>query len=78
MDSSTALPVLLHTDTMIIVSIPPGDGTGHSLSVVIDNRPSNSINFSYTAPIVTSIFPFHGPTDGGSIVRITGSNFGSE
>lgn len=72
------LRTLVHTDTQIVVAIPPGDGPGHTLAVVVDGRTSNATYFAYSAPIVTGTVPTHGPTSGGTLVTITGSNFGCE
>jgi hypothetical protein len=72
------LPTLVHTDTLIVIAIPPGDGPGHTLAVIVDRRSSNASTFDYTAPIVTGIVPTHGPTSGGTLVTVTGTNFGCE
>ena len=76
LDAQASLPTLLHTDTTIVVAIPPGDGAGHTLTVVVGGRPSAPVSFAYTAPIVNGISPTHGSTAGGGLVTVTGSNFG--
>lgn len=72
------LPALLHNDTQIVIAVPPGDGGAHTLAVLLGGRSSNETLFAYTAPIVTGITPTHGTTAGGTLVLVTGSNFGRE
>ncbi|QDK77941.1 T9SS type A sorting domain-containing protein [Spirosoma sp. KCTC 42546] len=64
------------TDTQIDCILPAGEGLNKQVSVFVGSTPSNSLNFSYDAPSITSITPNHGSTSGGTSLIVLGSNFG--
>ena len=70
-------PVTFYGQTFIQCTVPPGQGTGFPVSVTSSFRTSNSRNFSYDAPIITGVTPLTAITDGGTIITITGTSFGS-
>lgn len=74
-------------DTLIQVRTNPGGGTDLEVRVVgtigtANSTSSTNTRWSYTAPIITSLSPFSGPTDGlngtqSYLVTATGTNFDS-
>jgi hypothetical protein len=48
LDSAALIPAIVHEDTRIVFTLPPGDGSMHTLAVVIGDRTSNATFFSYT------------------------------
>jgi large repetitive protein len=73
-------PVLLQTDTQVVCSIPPGQGTINSVRYVLDVTvfsQGSSFNFAYTAPTISSMVPVSGSTQGGTAILLLGTNFGS-
>lgn len=64
------------TTTQITVSTPPG--TAGTASVTVTTFGSQSATGTYTyvsPPTVASLIPIRGPTSGGQVVTITGTNF---
>jgi large repetitive protein len=64
------------THTQLVGLLPAGQGTNLPLRVIVGGRISNSLSFSYDAPLLTSVSPATGATAGGSLITLTGSNFG--
>ena len=62
--------------TSVVVSLPAGEGT--NLQVVLDAGGiySNALAFSYLPPAISGVSPGTGPTQGGTTLTVTGSNFG--
>ena len=68
-----------HNATDIVVTVPTAFETGYvDVSVEIDGQISNFLSFHNIGPVpmITSISPTHGPTNGGTPITISGSNFG--
>lgn len=69
-----------HTDDSVEVVIPPGDGLGWVLSIQVGDQSSQSgvqqTVIRYEAPVVSGVTPQRGPTSGGTIIRVFGSNLG--
>ena len=58
--------------------IPAGQGTGWQVYLYSGGvQTATRLNFSYNAPTVTSLSPNSGVTDGGAIVTLHGSSFGT-
>src|SRR5262249_41264094 len=59
----------------------PGRPSPGTVSVIVTNpgqcNPSNAVNYTYATPTVTvtRIDPSSGPTDGGTVVTVTGTGF---
>jgi len=69
---------LIHANhTYIECSTPPGTGADKDVLVTAGAYTTDAYPFAYFPPNVTSIFPVHGPTSGGTLVTLTGTNFGS-
>lgn len=66
-----------YSHTRIICTLPEGQGANLPVVVTSAQRSSNSVSFSYTPPAITGITPASGPTAGGSLITLTGSNFGT-
>ncbi len=72
------------TDSVISnVWVPPGSGTGYMLQVFANGAPSAPVPLSYADPTIASVvdqsqnsLPAMGGTSGGTLLTITGSNFG--
>ena len=67
---------------VLLSPLPPpyaqGEGTDLPLFVTgLDGRKSNTVNFSYAPPNITSFSPLVGPTKGGISMEVLGFNFGS-
>lgn len=65
-----------HTHNTISCNLPSGQGKDLALSVDIFGRMAHSL-FSYDPPMISSIYPLHSSTEGGTRISIYGSNFGS-
>jgi hypothetical protein len=63
--------------TQLVAVVPPGDGAVHGFQFSVAFQTSNVLPFAYTPPSVNSVSPNHGPTLGGTILTITGKNFGT-
>ncbi len=62
--------------TRLVVTTPAGAGADRAVFVIVGNRPSNTVLFSYDPPTVTGISTGHGPAAGGTTLTIFGANFG--
>lgn len=64
--------------TRVICSIPPGQGTGltNPVQVIGASQFSNSLYYTFGLPVIGNVFPLGGITSGGSMLTITGYNFG--
>ena len=70
------LPVVSVDHGQIVCVSPTGEGTDNTLSVTISGQTSNSLPFSFGPPVIDSMDINHGPTEGGTLVTLTGQNFG--
>ena len=61
----------------LICSSPVGQGTNKVVQVSVASQRSNYLSFSYSGPVISSIYPSGGPTSGGVNITITGLSFGS-
>lgn len=68
--------VISSTAALIICLLPSGDSNNVPVLVASNSAQSAPFYFNYDAPIVTSITPSSGFTEGGSSVTITGTSFG--
>jgi hypothetical protein len=74
--------VLRAEDTNLLVLAPAGEGEDE-IKVVVDGQTSRltglaeNILFRYDGPSITSLSVNHGPTVGGTLIDITGSNLGA-
>jgi len=64
--------------TIIICSIPPGEGQNIPVQVTVGGQDQVNIPWtvSYAGPILTQLSPTNGPTTGRILLNITGTNFG--
>jgi hypothetical protein len=70
--------ILARNDSMLIATLPPGDGVGHYVWFRVGNQWSNQAPFAYSPPTAVAVSPAHGPTDGrGVSLTLTGFNFGT-
>lgn len=59
-------------------TLPEGGGATNPVQVEDSlGELSNTVNFSYLAPSISMISPISGPASGGTVITITGSNFGA-
>ncbi len=65
------------TQTQLICASPPGAGATNAVLVTVDGQSSNTSNFAYAAPALSSLSPAGGPTSGNVPLTINGSNFGA-
>jgi hypothetical protein len=76
MVSSSSCTVTSQNDTVVLCTLPPGQGVSNGVVLSVAGQSSNSINFAYLPPVITSIWPNNGTTIGGSLVTILGTSFG--
>jgi VCBS repeat-containing protein len=62
--------------TRVRVTIPPGEGNDHKLYLLVGGQSSAQLTFSFSAPLVSSVAPRLGSTDGQEKIIVTGINFG--
>ncbi|MFM2241876.1 MAG: hypothetical protein RLZ97_731, partial [Verrucomicrobiota bacterium] len=74
---TTNFPVTSRTHSNIVCTVPAGQGSSVPVTVTTAGQTSNSTSISYAPPAITSITPATGPTAGGSLITLTGSNFGT-
>lgn len=72
----TNCPVISWTDSAITCTVPAGQGKNLPLVVTAGGQTANTDSFSYYAPVITSIAPGEDSTQGGSLLTISGTNFG--
>eukprot|EP00808_Paulinella_micropora_P020578 g61239.t1 len=65
------------THSSATITVPPGEGS-NTLFVNAGglSSPGNGPTFEYNNPVVSSVQPASGPTQGGWLVTVSGSNFG--
>jgi hypothetical protein len=63
-------------DLRVECSLPEGQGKDQSVILERAGSKSNIVKFSYLPPSITSISPSSGPSSGGTVLSITGANFG--
>jgi hypothetical protein len=63
------------TDTQVICLLSAGVGQV-SISISANGLPSNSVNYTYGAPVITSVEPALLETDGSDVLTLVGTNFG--
>ena len=74
---STATPGTSWGQSQILCLIPPGQGANLSVVVTVGGLSnSNPPLFSYQPPLISSLNPANGPTLGGGVLTVYGSNFG--
>jgi hypothetical protein len=65
------------TFTQIVCTAPPGDpGAQAGVTVTVGGQASNNATLTYTAPSLASSSPKIIPTSGGTVITITGNDFG--
>ncbi|MER0477538.1 IPT/TIG domain-containing protein [Streptomyces sp. Edi2] len=63
------------SDTQITAKTPPGTGTVQVTVTAPTGTSSQNVFFSYTpAPVITTLIPTSGPTAGGNVVTVNGTN----
>jgi len=66
-----------YTQNTIVFDIPSGQGNQISMSVTVGNQVTAiPMKFRYANPVITSITPQITSTTGGTVITISGSNFG--
>lgn len=74
---SAACPVVTVNDNQITCSLPTGTGSALAVQATVNGQTSNSVSFSYNAPILASLSPATGPPAGNVALVLSGANFGS-
>ncbi|MCU0749126.1 MAG: IPT/TIG domain-containing protein, partial [Akkermansiaceae bacterium] len=64
------------THTQIVATLPAGDGLSQNVLVTVDGASSNALPFDYDPPSITGLSPTTGSTSGGTVITLTGNNFG--
>ncbi|MGC3958875.1 MAG: IPT/TIG domain-containing protein [Verrucomicrobiota bacterium] len=65
------------SDTQLRFTLPAGQGTNVSIVVTSGGQVSAPASFSYFVPGITGMSPLTGPTTGGAMITLTGTNFGT-
>lgn len=76
MDAASQLQVVYQDHEVLRFAIPPGDGLNHFIEFLVGGQGSPRLAFRYTGPAVTGVAPFNGPTVGGTVISVSGRNFG--
>lgn len=77
-NACTVANAAAYTDTSIICSLPAGQGQSVPLIVTVSGTDSNTLLFSYSNPVITSINPTSRVTGPGtSTLTLTGTSFGT-
>ena len=71
------VPAASHTHTAVAFVMPPGLGTRSITVLAWGLAAAVPARFAYDAPLVVGLAPANGPTDGGTVVELNGTNFGS-
>lgn len=62
----------------VTCTLPPGQGVNLPVEIAVNSvRSSFSGTLSYAPPAITAVSPAHGSAAGGTVVTLTGSNFGA-
>jgi large repetitive protein len=69
-------PITSGTHTQIVATLPPGAGASRDVVVTVESATSSAAAFSYDQPTLSTVSPTSGPTAGGTVITLTGSNFG--
>lgn len=69
--------VISFNHTVILCSVPSGEGVSLSVAVTVSGQSASSPLFSYDPPSVTSIASSDTNTAGGGLLTVSGTNFGS-
>jgi hypothetical protein len=70
-------PIAGYGHTNVTCTLPAGQGANVGVVLTSAGRSSNSFPFSYSTPILSSIFPTSGPAAGNIPLTINGANFGT-
>ena len=78
MDGPDCLATEWVSDSQMRCQVHPGMGPNKKLRVVVGEQASEPLPkaFDYDGPTVLQAAPDHGPTEGGTNITITGTNFG--
>lgn len=63
-------------DGLLSCIIPAGAGANQPVRVTRNGDVSNTVFFSYVAPVINNVNPSSGPAAGGNNITISGNNFG--
>jgi hypothetical protein len=69
-------PVTSQTQSEVVCTVPAGEGINKGVSILTNGQFSNSLTFSYQAPVISTVTPANAGTAGGIPLVIGGSNFG--
>lgn len=69
--------IVLQEASIAVCATPPGSGADRPVILTAGNQSSNPRTFTYLGPKIDSISPNHGPVAGGTVLTISGSNFGT-
>jgi cysteine-rich repeat protein len=71
-------PIVVESASEIQCMVPEGTGVANDVVVSDDaGTPSNAQSFAYDGPVIDSISPTDGRASGGTVLTLTGSNFGA-
>ncbi|KAG1692011.1 hypothetical protein DVH05_025989 [Phytophthora capsici] len=65
-----------HSNVVIVTTVPAGYGADLDIYVIVDNRSSNPLNYSYNQPVVTAQMPNQPDANGAHPITIKGADFG--
>ncbi len=75
---TTACPLVASSSDhfTVVCTLPAGQGAGNSVQVTAAGQASNSLTLNYDEPDIDSVSPARASAAGGTLLTITGSNFG--
>ncbi len=62
--------------TRVTCTLPPGEGTSVPVKITVAGQTSAPSSLSYDPPVITAVSPTRAPAAGGTVVTLTGTNFG--
>jgi hypothetical protein len=72
-----ACVISIYQSSLIQCASPEGYGQNKPVVVyAVDQSSQSAVYFSYSSPVISSVSPSAGPTNGGIAITISGSNFG--
>ncbi len=75
---SATCTLLAFNHTVIVCSVPQGQGILQSVSVTVGGQASNQVSYNYDTPVISAVLPNTADTVGTPVVlTLIGTNFGT-
>jgi hypothetical protein len=74
LDGAPCAPIYSWSHTQVVCVAPAGLGANKPLQIVVEGQYSNIVKYSYDAPVIISVVPPYGVTQGGQTIVINGNS----